>query len=139
MLNTLFKTENIKYVISVDDCFAMPEEDQLREELFVDSMVSFSSLVPFFVKYGKEEQVQDIQDMLGLASETEIAPLKQSLIDSLQTSQVIECLNSLHPDKNNLSLYPYEPYGIPNLIFSTNLLLFLLSLNTISIFIYKSL
>lgn len=113
MLNTLFKTENIKYVISVDDCFAMPEEDQLREELFVDSMVSFSSLVPFFVKYGKEEQVQDIQDMLGLASETEIAPLKQSLIDSLQTSQVIECLNSLHPDKNNLS---EEQQGILNFL-----------------------
>lgn len=103
MLNTLFKTENIKYVISVDDCFAIPEEETLREELFVDSMVSFDKLAPFFIKYGKEEQVNDIHEMLEIAGETEAAPLKQSLLDSLDADQIKECLNSLHPDRNNLS------------------------------------
>lgn len=113
MLNTLFKTENIKYVISVDDCFAMPEEDQLREELLIDSMVSFSTLVPLFIKYGKEEQVNDIQEMLEIATENEAAPLKQSLIDSLDIDQIKDCLNSLHPDRNNLS---EEQQGILNFL-----------------------
>lgn len=105
MLNTLFKTENIKYVISVDDCFAMPEEEQLREELFIDSMVSvsFSTLVPLFKKFGKEEQVNDIQEMLEIATETDVAPLKQALVDSLEIEQIKECLNRLHPDRGNLS------------------------------------
>lgn len=115
MLNTLFKTENIKYVISVDDCFAMPEEDQLREELFIDSMisVSFSTLVPLFKKYGKEEQVNDIQEMLEIATETDVAPLKQDLIDSLELEQINECLNRLHPDRGNLS---EEQQGILNFL-----------------------
>ena len=52
MLNTLFKTENIKYIISVDDCFAAPEEEQLRNELLVDSMHSFDNVASFFKKHG---------------------------------------------------------------------------------------
>lgn len=101
MLNTLFKMENIKYVISVDDCFAPPEEEQLREELYIDSIASFVTVKPFFIKFGKEEQVNDIQDMLDLGADASINI--QSLINCLKREELEECLLMLHPDKCKLS------------------------------------
>lgn len=103
MLNTLFKTENIKYIISVDDCFAAPEEEQLRNELLVDSMHSFDNVASFFKKHGKEEQINDIQEMLKITTDANASALIQSLIDSIKIEEVVECLKFLHPDRNNIS------------------------------------
>ena len=112
MLNTLFKTENIKYIISVDDCFAVPEEE-LRNELLVDSMLSFDKVASFIKKYGKEEQINDIQEMLKITTDANASALIESLIDSLKIEEVIECLKFLHPDRNNIS---EEQQGIVNFL-----------------------
>lgn len=90
MLNTLFKTENIKYIISVDDCFAAPEEEQLRNELLVDSMHSFDNVASFFKKHGKEEQINDIQEMLKITTDANASALIQSLIDSIKIAEVFD-------------------------------------------------
>lgn len=113
MLNTLFKTENIKYIISVDDCFAAPEEEQLRNELLVDSMHSFDNVASFFKKHGKEEQINDIQEMLKITTDANASALIQSLIDSIKIEEVVECLKFLHPDRNNIS---EEQQGIVNFL-----------------------
>ena len=103
MLSTLFKTENIKYIISVDDCFAEPEEEQLRNELLIDSILSFDKVASFFKKHGKEEQVIDIQEMLKITTDANASALIQSLIDSIKIEEVVECLKFLHPNRNSVS------------------------------------
>lgn len=112
MLNKLFKTENIKYIISVDDCFASPEEEQIRNELVIDSMFSFDKVASFFRKHGKEEQIDDIQEMLKITDANANA-LIQTLIDSIKIEEVVECLKFLHPDRDNVS---EEQQGIVNFL-----------------------
>lgn len=113
MLNTLFKTENIKYIISVDDCFATPEEEQLRNELLIDSTLSFDKVASFFKKHGKAEQINDIQEMLEITTGANASALIQSLIDSIEIDEVVECLKFLHPDRSSVS---EEQQGIVNFL-----------------------
>ena len=68
MLNRLFELENIKYVISVDDCFADTNEKELRDELFVSAMVSFDVIKALLRDFEKNDKVAEIEELqeLGL-------------------------------------------------------------------------
>lgn len=98
MIETLFKLENIKYVISVDDCFAIPEAEQLREELYIDSIASFSKVKPLFERYCNTEAITEIQEMIDLSIDP--SANIQSFIESLESENVKECICDLHPDKS---------------------------------------
>lgn len=102
MLKKLFELENIKYVISVDDCFAEDEEEQLRKELYLESVSSFETVKPYLIKLGKKEQVKDIQDLFDIKADA--SSTIHSLIYSLKKEDVNECLQSIHPDKITLSI-----------------------------------
>ena len=93
--------ENIKYVVSVDDCFAMPNEDTLRTELLIDLTASFDTVKPLLINIGKKEQVEEIQELIDL--EMDVSSAISDLVDSLQKEKIEECLNALHPDSDKLS------------------------------------
>lgn len=100
MLKKLFMLENIRYIISVDDCFANHDEE-LRERLLVETLSAFENFKPFFIKVGKEKQVNDIQDLIDLKADARSSI--QSLIESLQKSEMEECLQAISPGSKVLS------------------------------------
>lgn len=79
MLNKLFEMENIKYVISVDDCFAASNDEHLRSELYTVAIESFENTKDFFIKIGMHDEVEQIVEMseMGLDVSMEI----QKLVD----------------------------------------------------------
>ena len=99
MLEKLFKLENIKYVISVDDCFAEPEEKSLRDELLLDAISSFETVKPYFIKFGKEDDVDEIQVILDF--EADARDDIKSLIETLAIEEVKECLQAIHSGRDN--------------------------------------
>ena len=100
MLNRLFELENIKYVISVDDCFADTNEKELRDELFVSAMVSFDVIKALMCDFEKSDKVEEIEELQELGMDH--SQLVQELIDSLTIEQVKEC-SKLYPSaKENL-------------------------------------
>lgn len=101
MIEKLFARENIKYIISVDDCFSTPRADHFRQELYIDAVASFNKVLPALIGIGKANQVADINEMLALGVEvnTEI----QALIDSLSTKEVESCYKSIYPEQNKFT------------------------------------
>ncbi len=93
-MEKLFKMENIKYIISVDDCFAESEEQQLREELFIEALTSFETVKKYLIGLGKKSQVDEIQGMLDL--QVDVSNSIQSLINTLKKEEVSECLQTIH-------------------------------------------
>lgn len=86
MLYRLFELENIKYVISVDDCFADTNEKELRDELFVSAMVSFDVIKALMCDFEKSDKVEEIEELQELGMDH--SQLVQELIDSLTIEQV---------------------------------------------------
>lgn len=101
MIETLFAKENIKYVVSVDDCFSTPQANHFRQELYVDAVASFDTVSPVLISIGKSEQVNDINEMLALniVADAEI----QSLIDSLSPEETEKCYKSIYPDESKFT------------------------------------
>lgn len=89
MLNRLFDLENIKYVISVDDCFMDINEAKLREEVSVFAVTSFGNIKDTLQKFGKTNEVDEIEDLLGLGQDASI--VIQELINSLSAEEIKEC------------------------------------------------
>ena len=100
MLNRLFELENIKYVISVDDCFADTNEKELRDELFVSAMVSFDVIKALLRDFEKNDKVAEIEELQELGLDH--SQLVQELIDSLTIDQVKECTKLYPSAKENL-------------------------------------
>lgn len=101
MIETLFERENIKYVVSVDDCFSAPQADHFRQELYIDAMASFDKVSPVLVSIGKSDQVDNIDEMLNL--NIDVSTEIQSLIDSLSPQEAENCYKILYPDQNKFS------------------------------------
>lgn len=101
MLSGLFKLENIKYVISVDDCFVDTTEEELREELFISAVASFEEIRDHFCKFGKQTEVEEIEVLLSL--DQDASSLIRELIDSLNVEDMNRCACSLGLNKGNVN------------------------------------
>jgi len=101
MIDTLFAKENIKYVVSVDDCFSIPQTDHYKQELYIDSVASFEKVTPSFIQIGKEDCVNSIREMLnlGVDANNDI----QKLIDGLTEDEAKQCYSSIYGDKGKFS------------------------------------
>ena len=100
MLNRLFELENIKYVISVDDCFADVTEEELREEIYISAVASFGEIKDILCKIGKTNEVDEIQDLLDLNQDASV--VIQELIESLSVEEVRACSAIIPAQKENL-------------------------------------
>ena len=100
MLNRLFELENIKYVISVDDCFADTSIEKLREEVFISAIASFDGIKDVLYKLGKNKEADEIQDLLDLDQDASL--VIQELIDSLSPEEVRDCYAIVPTKKENL-------------------------------------
>ena len=100
MLNRLFELENIKYVISVDDCFADTSIEKLREEVFLSAVASFDGIKDILYKLGKNKEADEIQDLLDL--DQDVSLVIQELIDSLSPEEVRDCYAIVPTKKENL-------------------------------------
>ena len=100
MLNRLFELENIKYVISVDDCFADTSEEKLREEVFISAVASFEGIKNILCKLGKNKEADEIQDLLDLNQDASL--VIQELIDNLSADEVRACSAIVSTEKENL-------------------------------------
>ena len=100
MLNRLFELENIKYVISVDDCFADTSIEKLREEVFISAVASFDGIKDILYKLGKNKEADEIQDLLDLDQDASL--VIQELIDSLSPEEVRDCYAIVPTKKENL-------------------------------------
>ena len=96
----IFQLENIKYIISVDDCFAASYADDLRQELIVDLSMSPDKVIAFLDKLGKD--VSDINQIIELDgnAQGEI----QALINSLSDIEVQKYVGFDPQSKSYLNL-----------------------------------
>lgn len=100
MLNRLFELENIKYVISVDDCFVDASEEELREEIFISAMASFDEIKNTLCKFGKNKEIEEIEELLDLNQDPSL--VIQELVDSLSAEKIKECYTTISSNKENL-------------------------------------
>lgn len=96
----IFHLENIKYVISVDDCFASSYADKLRQELIVDFSMSHDKVMEFLRQLGKD--IDDISQIIefGGDAQSEI----QKIINSLSDIDVQKYADFDPESKSNLNM-----------------------------------
>ena len=91
-IKSLFEMHNIKYVVSVDDCFS--EVRRGREELegFLYSQMksSLTSFDDYLRKSSQKDLYKELLDLAEIGGETE--PLLNSLIDNLSQDEIEACV-----------------------------------------------
>lgn len=98
MLDELLKLHEIKYVISVDDCYLNPGEVEIKSILFDAMNNSFEEFRETIEKMGKKEQLADIEQLIELSDEK--VALIASFLDELSSGQLTE-LYGLISQKGN--------------------------------------
>lgn len=77
----IFHYGNIRYIISVDDCFATNYTDEIRQELIIDASMTHNNVITFLEKMGKD--VSNVKQLIELSTDAqnEITELINSLSD----------------------------------------------------------
>lgn len=101
----------IAWAIEKDAACCRTYRHNFKETVLIEKDIRLDNVASFFKKHGKEEQINDIQEMLKITTDANASALIQSLIDSIKIEEVVECLKFLHPDRNNIS---EEQQGIVN-------------------------
>lgn len=101
MINGLFELENIKYIISVDDCFIDTSVEELRDELYISALSSFEKVSLNFCNFGKQNEAEEIQMLLDLGQDASV--IIRELIDSLSAEEIKECCSALDINKADVN------------------------------------
>lgn len=107
MINTLFSMHNIKYIISVDDCFFAGKREDMEAAVYSEM---YSSLDPFrtvLSSCGQARAVAEIDEMLSMGVDS--SALIHSLLDSLKDADLLKCYEIC---EQNETTYTEERDGI---------------------------
>lgn len=88
MIDELLRLHEIKYVISVDDCYLVPGDAEIKTMLFNAMSHSFQEFREAIEKMGKKNLLADIEQMIELSEEKDA--LIASFLDEFSFEQLSE-------------------------------------------------
>lgn len=89
MINTLFSMHNIKYIISVDDCFFARKREDMEATVYSQMCTSLEPFRAILSSCGQAETVDEIGEMLDIGVDSSV--LIQSLLESLDDADLLKC------------------------------------------------
>lgn len=106
MINTLFSMHNIKYIISVDDCFFAQKRENMEATVYSQMCTSLEPFRGILSSCGQAGAVDEIGDMLDMGVDS--TALIQSLLKGLEDAELLKCYEVCE----NGSTYTEERDGI---------------------------
>ena len=102
MIGELLKLHDIRYIISVDDCYSNPTEVEMKTTLFSEMYKSFDTFSSPVEKIGLKEKFEEIKEMMELSEEKNT--LIGHFIDDLSEKQLKEIFETavINPKSNPL-------------------------------------
>lgn len=107
MINTLFSMHNIKYVISVDDCFFSRKKEDMEAAVYSEMCSSLDPFRTVLSSCGQTEAVAEIDEMQSMGVDS--SALIYSLLGSLEDSELLKCYEAC---EQNGTTYAEERDGI---------------------------
>ncbi|SHH68854.1 hypothetical protein [Desulfosporosinus lacus] len=89
MIETLFDMHNIKYVISVDDCYFAPKYDEVRAKVYSEMCCSIDPFRGYLTEVGKSSHINEIDEFTDLGTDT--SALIAELIEVLSENELKQC------------------------------------------------
>lgn len=89
MINTLFSMHNIKYIISVDDCFLTRKRDDMEATVYSRMCASLDPFRTVLFSCGRTEAVAEIDEMSSIGDDS--SALIHSLLRSLEDTDLLKC------------------------------------------------
>ena len=89
MINTLFSMHNIKYIISVDDCFFARKREDMEAVVYSEMCSSLDPFKSILLSSDQAEEVVAINEMMELGSDA--SSLIRSLIGHLENENLWKC------------------------------------------------
>ncbi len=89
MISTLFSMHNIKYVISVDDCFFARKREEMEAAVYSEMCISLDPFKVILSASSQAEEFDAINEVLELGSDA--STLMQSLVADLDYENLLKC------------------------------------------------
>ena len=89
MINTLFSMHNIKYVISVDDCFFSPKREEAEAVVYSEMCTSLEPFRSVLSSCDHAEIFDEIKEMLSVGVDS--PTLIHSLLSGLKDDELLKC------------------------------------------------
>lgn len=97
---------NIKYVISVDDCYYAPKPDEIKAEVYSEICCCIDPFREYLIEAGKSQQLDEIDSFVALGQNNEA--LITSMLDDFSEDELKECFKIA----GNTATYSIEQRGI---------------------------
>ena len=107
MIKKLFLMHNIKYVISVDDCFSVRKREEMEAAVYSEMCISLDSFKAILSVSSQAEVFELINEMQGLGSDA--TALIRTLVEKLEFEELRKCYEVY--EKNEID-YDKERNGI---------------------------
>lgn len=111
MIKELFEFNNIKYVVSVDDCYFAPKPEEIKAKIYSEMCESIEPFRECLKNLGKEEQVNVYEELKEYSGDG--ATVLATLLEELSPDELME-INKL-TDQNE-SIYDKEQKGIQDFL-----------------------
>lgn len=89
MINKLFSMHNIKYIISVDDCFFAYKREDMEAIVYSEMCISLDPFQAILSSGDQAEEANAINEMMKLGTDT--SALIQSLVENLEKENLCKC------------------------------------------------
>lgn len=89
MINTLFSMHNIKYIISVDDCFFVHKREEMEAAVYSEMCISLDPFKTILSSSNQAEETDAIKEMMELGTDT--SALIQSLVECMKNEDLQKC------------------------------------------------
>lgn len=106
-INTLFSMHNIKYIISVDDCFFVHKREEMEPMVYSEMCISLNPFMNILLTGDQAADAETINEML--LQGTDASALIQSLVKSLEPDELEKCYEVC---EENGTAYTEERDGI---------------------------
>ena len=94
MLGQLLEKHNIKYIISVDDCYANINLSEIKSQLYADLIKNFLIGKNYLIGIGKKQIVETFETLCDVGTEIDVAIT--TLISGLSDDEIRNCYNLYH-------------------------------------------
>lgn len=107
MINTLFSMHGIKYVISVDDCFALQKREELQAMIFSQMVSSLDPFDEFLSSSSQQEKLSKARLLIAMGAD--VTAIVSSILDGLTYEELTQCYALC---SGSMSEYTSEKDGI---------------------------
>lgn len=91
MINTLFSMHNIKYIISVDDCFFARKREDIEATIYSEMCTSLEPFRAILSSCNQTEIVDAIDEMMTVGADS--TTLIQTLLGNLEEVDLLKCFD----------------------------------------------